>query len=475
MLKISVMNRTFEILPSTINLDEFHAMLEELNVYNPYIGPITTVYVHHVPSFGLPFYIGAARHFRERAGKIFRMIPSGGKGTSLPQVFFSTLGEAIERVISIHLAENLRKEGKIFYAKAKELLNKGEKILGPDNLYLFSKEQYATTGFPFQPFTDDAYLGWIEGKNIITGETIYAPAQLIVFGYRPIPKESLICYQGSAGLSLHIDDKHAIYHGTCEFIERDAINVRWVCKLPPKRVNINLAELCDFLQTKYRHVSFLHNPCIHWEIYDFSVDIPEVFVIVIHCLNKCYKSLKYMPGVGAAISFPEAFDKALREVAQTERLFAILPYFLRTLGDLPIEMRIAPDAKYEEVNNLFKTLVYYGFDENLEKVEHFYSCASKETQISLSGYKAIQSIDEKYNALLRAIKTKNLSWLAFNLTPPQFRKLKLYKIFIPELTSYFLVFPFLGHPRYYTVGLQIGEINRKLELADLNKDPVPFP
>ncbi|MEM2145796.1 MAG: hypothetical protein QW279_10570, partial [Candidatus Jordarchaeaceae archaeon] len=86
-----------------------------------------------------------------------------------------------------------------------------------------------------------------------------------------------------------------------------------------------------------------------------------------------------------------------------------------------------------------------------------------------------QSIEEKYNALLRAIKTKNLSWLAFNLTPPQFRKLKLYKIFIPELTSYFLVFPFLGHPRYYTVGLQIGEINRKLELADLNKDPVPFP
>lgn len=340
-------------------------------MYNSLLGPIRNVFITQPSSLGLPIYTGIAEHLRiqhvlRRMVKGF--IPSSGKNQFLPYAFFGTLGEAIERILPLYSIFQLQKEGRIVYARAKDMLHKGEKILGPDRLHLFSKEQYKTQNFPFKPFTEKTYLGWIKGQNLLTKEKIYAPAQLIAFGYSLAPKEVPIGFSSSDGLTCHLSDKYANYHGLCEFIERDAVNIRWVCNLPPKEIVIDAPDqLPEPMATIYGNTPFLTNSYIKTRIYDWSLDVPRVFAISIHCVNLSYTSMKYLPGMAADISFFEAFNKALREVAQAEHTYSVLPIYLRSMKRLPPWMNISPEAKPQEVDNLFKSIVFYGYEQNLKK------------------------------------------------------------------------------------------------------------
>lgn len=478
-MKIFVINKSHELFPSMMDLDEFQAILEELKMYNSLLGPIRNVFIMQASSLGLPVYAGVAEHFKImyalRYYKIKGFIPSSGKSQLLPQAFFGTLGEAIERILPLYVSLKLQKEGRIIYAKVKEMRRRGENILGPEDIHLFSSEQYKDKVFPFKPYTEETFLGWIEGKNLISGEKVYAPAQLMVFGYALAPKESPLGYPSSDGLSCHKDSKHANYHGLCEFVERDCINVRWVCNLPPKQIIIDDLKQIPELFTMYQNTSFILNPFIKTNVYDWSLDLPGIFVISLHCVNLSYTTMKYLPGVGADVCFLDAFNKALREVAQAERTYLVLPLYLRLLKKLPPWMNISPNAKPQEVDNLFKSIVFYGYDKNLRKVEQFLARSKKLYISQMDIAPSSLDIDSKYDILLNAFKERNMRPLSFDLTPPEFKKLKIHKVFVPELTSYFIVYPLLGHPRYYEIGRLLGKIDKRLTFKDFNQSPIPFP
>lgn len=478
-MKINVVNRTQELFPQTVDLDAFHSMLEDISIYNPFLGPVRNVFLVGESSLGLSVYTGVAEHskiqkFLKRMIKGF--IPTSGKAQSLSDVFFSTMGEAIERILPFYSAFQLQNEGKITYATVKDMLRKGENILGPDKLHLFSKEQYSSKDFLFKQYDEKSLVGWIEGKNLLTNEKIYVPAQIMVFGYGLTQKEAPIGYPSSAGLTCHVSSKHAFFHGLCEFAERDAINVHWVCNFPPKHIVVDKPDqLPESVAKSYETMPYLKNPYIDTRIYDWSVDIPEIFALSIHSINTSYNTFKYLPGMGADISYADAFDKALREVAQAERNYLVLPIYIKIFEGLPPWMNVSPDAKAQEIDNLFKAIVLYGYDKNLKKLEEWYGRSKKVNLSEMNLKRPAEDIDSKYDYLLDVFRKNNMTPLAFDLTPKEFKNLKLHKVFVPELTSYFLVYPLFGHPRYREVGQRLGEIDHLLTFDDLNKAPVPFP
>jgi hypothetical protein len=83
--------------------------------------------------------------------------------------------------------------------------------------------------------------------------------------------------------------------------------------------------------------------------------------------------------------------------------------------------------------------------------------------------------EEKYKRLLEIFKLKGLTPLCFDLTPPNFKFMKLQRCFIPELTMYFMVHGYYGHPRYYKLGVELGLTKKEFSFTDLNKSPLPFP
>jgi ribosomal protein S12 methylthiotransferase accessory factor len=385
----------------------------------------------------------------------------------LSSAFLGVLGETVERILPIIYSKYYKE--KVIYGSAKEMRKKGYSILGPEKLFLFAKEQYKDHFF-FKPFTEDTWLGWIKGENLLTGEDIYAPAQLMTFGYKREKEEPPIAYSHSGGLTCHTDRIAGRYHGFTEFIERDQMNVRWVCKFPPREIIIDSID--EELEELFNKFYFLKILYVRTKFYHWSLDIPEVHVVTAHVVNITAKKMKYFPGMGSDISFKVALKKALAEVGQAEKIYYIAA--LSEEGELPPWLDISPNADHSEITDLFKTLAYYGFDKNLSIVENFYKGTDK-ILLSTLLKKEEKKEEEKYKRLLEIFKLKGLTPLCFDLTPPNFKFMKLQRCFIPELTMYFMVHGYYGHPRYYKLGVELGLTKKEFSFTDLNKSPLPFP
>jgi ribosomal protein S12 methylthiotransferase accessory factor len=475
-VNIQVINNYTPILPSITNLDEFESILEELNMYNPRLGPIRWAGITQHTLLGVSHISAYTLHcdFKEAFGIDVRQsfIPAGGKGKTISKALSSAFGEGVERILSVYTYYEFEREGKIIYAKVKDMVKKGENILGPRDIHLFAPEQYKEPRFLFQPFTEESYLGWVEGRNILTGEKVYAPAQLILFIYRPKRGETLIGYSHSGGLSCRPHEISAIYHGIREVIERDALNIRWVAYLPPKEVVFTREQLLDLFDGDLP--AFMTNPFIKVGIYEYSVDIP-LSVFVVNVINPSYSIYSYIPGAGADLCPIEALQIALGELAQAEAVYPHLPFYYKVYNDIPPWAKVSPNASFKDIDNLFKSILYYGYEKNRRFVEEFYSRARKINWDQIRKDYCGLSDGEKLNIILKILKENEMRPIAFDLTPSFLKRLKVIKVFIPELVQYFIVYPAYGHPRYYEVGLKIGEVNRRLTYNDLNKLPPPFP
>ena len=95
--------------------------------------------------------------------------------------------------------------------------------------------------FKFRPFLHDTRICWHPATDLLTGRPIWVPAQLATLYYKYRAGEPSIGYPTSGGLGFAATRRGAILHGLYEFMERDAINVRWFCRLPPPRVRIDIA------------------------------------------------------------------------------------------------------------------------------------------------------------------------------------------------------------------------------------------
>ncbi len=470
-MKTKLINKGLEILDHEIEINNLITIKEILHMYNPVIGPIKSITSQLCSPLGVPIYSMGGHHYdfyvSQKTKLTQSFIPAGGKGEHLYKTFLGVLGETVERTLPI-IYSRYYKEHKVIYGTPKEMRKKGFQILGHEELFLFAKEQYSDHFF-FKPFGEETFIGWIKGEDMITGKEVYAPAQLMGFGYKREKHEPPIAYAHSGGLTCHTDIYEGRYHGLTEFIERDQMNIRWVCKFPPKEIQFDFID--NELEDLFERFYFLKNPFVQTKFYYWTLDIPEVHVVTAHVINKTAKKIKYFPGMGCDISFKNALKKALAEVGQAEKI-----YFIASLskdGELPPWMDISPDADHSEITDLFKTLVYYGYDKNLKVVEDFYKESEK---IALSNIlEKEERAQNRYEKLMTILNSNGFSPICFDLTPPHFKFLKLQRCFIPELTMYFMVHGYYGHPRYYKLGKELGLIQKELSFEELNKTPLPFP
>ncbi len=376
----------------------------------------------------------------------YGFVPASGKGFTIERTLMSTLGEALERTLPM-----INPPRADVYGTTLELKERGLPVLGPDRVHLFAEEQYGS--IPFRKFTDRSYIGWVK----LTGrEEIYAPAQIVAFGYVRQIREELIGYSSSDGLAVGYG-LHAEYRGVLEVVERDAINLGWHCDIPPLRVNIPLREALELVGLRPRPLN------LKFHVFLWRTDIENVYVVSVHFIAD-REVYAYMPGCGAGMCFEEALAKAIAEAGQAYMNMYNISRLRKIYGKDIDLYYVDKNAPPETADNIFRIVWYWGYRENLERLYNMFFSRCKITDPPRSN--PPERITHKLSQLPKYYKHEYRG----------IEPLKLVKIFIPELTQYnHPRYPMFGHPRYYNARKILKIDDKTLTYSDLRKIPVPYP
>lgn len=464
--------------------DELGWAEEVLDNVGKYGEVILAVSINIPTSLDLPWYVGGALHSESAIllklptfGGSLPFTPTGGKGVSIESSFHSTIGETFERFLALLFGRTLN-EQELIYASYKELEEKKIPALGPDKLYFFHHEQYSAPDFLFVPFTSDLKLTWMRGKYLLTNEEVWAPAQLVAFGFRRRKEEMPIVYPSSAGLCASFNVKGALLHGFLEYIERDANNLRWVSKIPPFRINLSLEQALNILNYDLPY----YNKHIKFDVFLWPTDISGVCVISTHLVSDSLKEFKYWPGIGVGLDFVSALKGALGESAQAQLFIPVMHSMKQAFGKHPTFYYVKESEDPRNVDNLFKTVFYYGYRKNLQQIYSDFFDKAEVIQLDDLGRFGIPfslkgDLDTKIELIKKIAIKHRLNPVMFMVGPREIsQSVTIMRVVIPELTPYYTIrFPLFGHPRYYNAPMLLGVGDRTLTYRELNRNPLPYP
>ncbi|QSB04082.1 YcaO-like family protein [Natronoglycomyces albus] len=173
--------------------------------------------------------------------------------------------------------------------------------------------EYAHPDNPFVPFDPAAQIRWRRGVDLYTNEPTWLPAVLTGYGIHAEPNER-ICFQISTGHAVHSDPVRALLSGLMEVIERDAIALTWLEKLPlpPVHHSAYSAHVRYLLEAGRRRFLTTH-------LFDATTDIgvPTVYVLQQSAHDRQGRNLV---GASTGRSLAEAAEKALIEVFTIRQL-----------------------------------------------------------------------------------------------------------------------------------------------------------
>ncbi len=145
---------------------------------------------------------------------------NAGKGRTEAEAKLSALGEAIERYSAYHWDPRRVRIG---------LATTG--AIAPADCVLYSPKQYAD-GMPYPRWSPEIEISWIEGVDLASNTPVDVPAAL-TYLVSPTPRrEDHVTAITSNGLAAGADLTHAVIGGLQELIERDALMITWLNRLP---------------------------------------------------------------------------------------------------------------------------------------------------------------------------------------------------------------------------------------------------
>lgn len=387
--------------------------------------------------------------YREAKRRHLTIVPAGGKGANWGAAIRSGLGEYVERYYaSLAFFEDLR-HGKILYASPRELRAQGADVLGPERLPLFAADQYKERDFPFVPFTEESWIGWVKAHYLLSGKEVYIPSFLVYMAYRAHSREAIIGYPTSGGLSFRPTRDEAIFHGILELVERDAVNLFWISRIPATRLSLEIHEF-PLLSPFLRDAGALY-------ILALKTDMAPS---VIHCMLFNEHRPIFLGGGSADFDLREAIRKALLELKQTA---------------YSAQFAMARVRDKSELVDFFLVIPYYSEPHRMkslrEQVERLIAGTwpSQWDNGALSPPATPEDLARTLG-LDPIVYEFDLTALGWPLPG------SLVRIVLPELTLPGVpLWPFLGHPRYYQAPYLWGMTDRPLSYKQLNREPLPFP
>jgi ribosomal protein S12 methylthiotransferase accessory factor len=242
-----------------------------------------------------------------------------GKGLDDASARVSALGEAIERY-----SGGLWPEGDVMRARRADVSGP---TLDPRRLVLYAPEQYQH--LPYQPYDENALLGWVEGRSLASGEPVSVPAMAALMSYAVLPGELSLCQVSSNGLAAGPTRADAALRAVLEVLERDAFMSTWLLRLPAEKVDAasHPDERVRALVEAYRRRK------VAFELYRLVTDHPVAVFAGLGVSTDAAAKPTAVVGLGADFDPAAAARSALLEIAQ------VRPALRYKLRDPEIEQR----------------------------------------------------------------------------------------------------------------------------------------
>lgn len=225
-------------------------------------------------------YTAELSHFDFRAASRGERM-GAGKGWTAAAARAAAVGEAVERYCANHWDPRR--------CVVAALCDVGMDVITPADCVLYDAEQYARPEWPHRPWREDQPITWITGVGLPDGEPVAVPAVMTYLTTHPPanPQEHFAPLT-SNGLAAGPTVDAAALGGLCELIERDALMIAWMNRLPA--IELELADAAGLPGALHRHYAALD---VELRAFVLPTDLPATVVLAM--------SVEDRPGVPAAV------------------------------------------------------------------------------------------------------------------------------------------------------------------------------
>jgi ribosomal protein S12 methylthiotransferase accessory factor len=383
---------------------------------------------------------------------------NSGAGLTWELALASAIGETIERYCCASYDER-----SLPVSNYRELQRAGVKAIHPEALPLYSESQYRRPGFIHHRFTEDVVVTWTRGYSLIRKEEVWVPACLVYVPFRCKNPGDDIAFGVTTGLSCARSRLEAILGGLYEAVERDAIMIMWMNRLPCPSIVLDSGLWLPAIVKERFAPSGLS--CY---LNDITTDlsIPTMFALIV---DNCHDGLAVVAGAAANLDTEAAALKALTEAAQGRP-------WLKWMNKHYGIHRFRED--FSDVITFDDHVRLYGSAASTSHVRFLIDQPAKRDIGSVHGVGS-KSPEQDLKWCLDTLAAKGLDVIIVDVTQPDVEGLgfSVVKVLIPQLADINADhhYPLLGKKRLYTVPRLLGFTEQDTEEADLNPIPHPFP
>ncbi len=372
-----------------------------------------------------------------------------GSGTALREddAMLIALAEALERYCACTSSED-----QFIRASASEL---GASALDLDSIPRCSASEYAHTLCPLVPPDKKKPIRWVRGLSLLDGTMKYVPAVMVYLRLGYTDPAERISLPITTGCAVHTTYERALQNAILEVIERDAISVLWLQRIPFPRIVVDrlpgpLADHWDVLRNSSRHIDYI--------FFDATTDlgVPTVYGLQI---DRGDAEAKTLVSCATALEPTEALTKVIGDMASIRVAF-------RNSRQIP--------KNVDDFKDVFDGATYMARSEHLAGFDFLLNHKYERTIGEMSALAPKNTSALK--CILEKLDKNDLTAFAVDLSTDEAIRcgLRAVKVVIPELQplSFHYRARYLGHRRLFEAPLKMGyPVSAEGEVNDW---PQPF-
>lgn len=269
----------------------------------------------------------------------------GGCGIERQESMIRTLGETVERYAQF--VSEIGSSKRILFASYEQMKQQGRDLIDPEHLAFYSSQQFLEPGFPYQPFSVNQPIGWLQTGRV-NGSPQWVPAQLFLVGYTLKRGEPWLQAAVTTGSAAHITKEKAAINAILEIIQLDTSMGHWYSSAHAEEIiHDQRTQAIQSIIGKQFHPA---GPRPHF----YRLKSPDLPGFTIACILK-------QAGTVPRISIGQSCELKLRDAMYKAMLEAVGVYHLARLTGF--EKQLADPSILDspgQIRDLDTNVAYYG-------------------------------------------------------------------------------------------------------------------
>jgi ribosomal protein S12 methylthiotransferase accessory factor len=379
---------------------------------------------------------------------------AAGKGRTREAAMAAAVGEAVERYCAHHWDPR-----KTFLARWEQLQVPG---VSPAECVLYSDRQYTAPGWPYHRWSAGDEVTWLPAVELPHRRPVAAPASLVYLVYPVGRAEDSFTPATSNGLAAGPGLGAAVLSGLLELVERDALLVTWMNRLPA--VEVEFAEAGGPAPAVRRHYARFG---VEVRAFLMRTDLPPAVMMAV-AFDPDPRRPATLVGLGCHLDPAVALEKAVFELCQAR------PSESKRYRDHPPGPRL---ARYADVRSLEDHPAFLGLPQRRGEFEFLWGRPERARLHDLPNLSSGDA-ERDLEACVRALSERGHRVIYADLTTADVAPFGIHAVRVLATGLQPIHFGWgqerLGGRRLFELPFQLGLAPGPRGEADLNPCPHPL-